>query len=552
MKKPDATPLTAHFSTSDFPPEVVALMAQLQAQNAALQAELNSSQAELSNSQAELIHHQSEVARLKSERDQLEAELALAWEQIRAFIHDRWMPSSEKETADVQPGLFDEAEQLVESDQAESEATIESSSTPEKKKRGSRAPLPKELPRKTVIIDLADDEKICPRDGAALVCIGKDISERLCIIPMQIFVEQIILKKYACPVCEDGVKTAAVPPQLIPKSNASPSLLAYLVVAKYMDGLPLYRLEQIFQKRMGVDLPRTTQARWMLQVSEAIQPLMDQMKIHLLQNSELIHMDETTLQVNREEGRLPHNKSYMWVQKGGPPEQPVVFFNYDSGRSGRVAQALLGDYSGILVTDGYEAYTAVAQKNQITHAGCWVHARRKFIEAQKAQPKGKTGKADWIISQIKQLYAIERQAKENSFSSEQHLEKRQTESQPIINAIKNWLDKSLRHTLPKGKLGTALTYLHNQWNHLILFLQDSRIPLDNNAAENAIRPFVIGRKNWLFSDTPRGAQASANLYSLIETAKANGIEPYSYLCRVFEELPKAKTEEDLKALLPWK
>lgn len=150
MKKPDATPLTAHFSTSDFPPEVVALMAQLQAQNAALQAELNSSQTELSNSQAELIHHQSEVARLKSERDQLKAELALAWEQIRAHIHDRWMPSSEKEAADVQPGLFDEAEQLVESDQAESEATIESSSTPEKKKRGSRAPLPKELPRKTV------------------------------------------------------------------------------------------------------------------------------------------------------------------------------------------------------------------------------------------------------------------------------------------------------------------------------------------------------------------------------------------------------------------
>jgi len=190
MKKPDATPLTAHFSTSDFPPEVVALMAQLQAQNAALQAELNSSQTELSNSQAELIHHQSEVARLKSERDQLEAELALAWEKIRAFIHDRWMPSSEKEAADVQPSLFDEAEQLVETEQAdlqtdcsEPEGT-EPSAAPKKKKRGSRTPLPKELPRKAVIIDLPDDEKICAEDGAALVCIGEDISERLCIIPM--------------------------------------------------------------------------------------------------------------------------------------------------------------------------------------------------------------------------------------------------------------------------------------------------------------------------------------------------------------------------------
>lgn len=529
MSKPDATSPAADFNASELPPEAAALIAQLQAQNEGQQAE---------------------VSRLKNE-------LAHLWEQVRLLTHKRWMPTSEKDIPDAQARLFDEAEQLAELEetdlQAESEAAAEAQSSPAKKKnRGGRAPLPDHLPRKEVIIDLPDDEKVCPEDGAELTCIGEEISERLCVVPMQVYVEQVIRKKYACKVCEEGVTTAAVQPQLLPKSNASPSLLAYLVVSKYMDGLPLYRLEQIFSKRIGVDLPRTTQARWMLQVSEAIQPLIELMKTHLLHKSELIHMDETTLQVNREEGRKAHSQSYMWVQKGGPPEQPVVLFNYDTGRSGRVAQELLGEYQGILVTDGYEAYTAVAQKNQLIHAGCWAHARRKFIEAQKAQPKGKTGKADWIISQIKKLYAIERQAQENNVSPEQHLEKRKKESQSIIDGIQEWLDKTLQHTLPKGKLGSALTYLHNQWDHLTLFLKDSRIPLDNNPAENAIRPFVIGRKNWLFSDTPKGAQASAHLYSLIETAKANNLEPYTYLCKVFEQLPRAKMEEDLNKLLPWK
>jgi transposase len=528
MSKPDTTPLAADFNASDLPPEAAALIAQLQAQNQTYQTQVQ----------------------------RLESELALAWEKVRSLVHGRWMPSSEKDIPDTQDRLFDEAEQLVELDeaepQAESEAAAETQSSYAKKKnRGGRAPLPDHLPRREIVIDLPDDEKVCPEEGAELTCIGEEISERLCVVPMQVYVERTLRKKYACKVCEEGVATAPVQPQLIPKSNASPSLLAYLVVSKYMDGLPLYRLEQIFSKRIGIDLPRTTQARWMLQVSEAIQPLIDRMKAHLLQNSELIHMDETTLQVNREEGRKAHSKSYMWVQKGGPPEQPVVLFNYDTRKSSPVAHELLGDNQGILVTDGYEAYTAAAQNNQLIHAGCWAHARRKFIEAQKAQPKAKTGKADWIISQIKKLYAIEKQAREHSLSSEQHLEKRQTESQPIIDAIKDWLDKSLRHTLPKGKLGNALTYLHNQWDHLTLFLKDSRIPLDNNAAENAIRPFVIGRKNWLFSDTPKGAQASAHLYSLIETAKANNIEPYTYLCKVFEKLPKAESENEIQALLPW-
>lgn len=542
MKKPDNTLLTDSFNASDFSPEALSVIAELQQKLLAKET-----------AYSEVL---SSRATLESELKEAKDQLVNLWEKVKLLMEQRWKPSSEKGT-DAQARLFDEAEQLAalddETDDEDNltEAESDTATTKPKKKRGHRAKLPADLPRKDVVIDLPDEEKTCTQDGTALTCIGEEVSERLCIIPAQYYVERTLRKKYACKTCEEGVKTAALPPQLLPKTNASPSLLAYLVVAKYMDSLPLYRLAQIFKKRMGVELPSSTQARWMIRVSEKIEPLMGLLRRHLLTKSELIHMDETTLQVNREVGREAHLKSYMWVQKGGPPDQPVVLFNYSTGRSAQVPKALLGDYSNILVTDGYAAYNAVVKDNQLIHSGCWAHARRKFKDAKVVQAKGKVGKADWIINQIQKLYAIETLAKNNQWDAATHLEHRKTTSQAILSTIREWLDKSLSHTLPKGKLGQALTYLNNQWDHLILFTKDVRIPLDNNAAENAIRPFAVGRKNWLFSDTPQGAQASANLYSLIETLKANKIEPYSYLCQLFEKLPLANTDEALEALLPW-
>ena len=256
------------------------------------------------------------------------------------------------------------------------------------------------------------------------------------------------------------------------------------------------------------------------------------------------------MQVNTEPGRKASSPSYMWVSRGGPPKGQIVLFDYDSSRSATVPRRLLEGFGGVLLTDGYEGYAQAVREYDLVHAGCWAHARRKFVEAQKLQPKGKTGRADRALSMIAKLYRTEKTAR--TLSDEARLALRQEQSRPVIDQLREWLESSLAQVPPKGALGRALHYLRSQWPKLTRFLEDGRIPLDNNPAENAIRPFVIGRKNWLFSHTPQGAQASAALYSLIETAKANGLEPYAYLVEVFTRLPGARTEEDLYALLPWR
>lgn len=230
-----------------------------------------------------------------------------------------------------------------------------------------------------------------------------------------------------------------MPAKLLPKSNASATLLAYIATAKYQDALPLYRQSQIFA-RHGAEIPRNTLACWVVQVGERITPLIDTLRQHLL-NAPLIHMDETTLQVNQETDRSASATSYMWVQRGGPPGQHVVLFDYASSRAGRVPIELLDDYAGRLLTDGYEGYAEVVRQNGITHAGCWAHARRKFVDAQKVQPKGKTGKADWALNQIRKLYGVEKQAKALEPEARQAL--REQKSRPLIDQLRTWLDKSL-------------------------------------------------------------------------------------------------------------
>ena len=491
-------------------------------------------------------------AELAAKEAQWASERQSLFEQIRTLIDKRFGPSTEKYRIEQRDLFFDEAEQWLEhadepAPQADAEPGTEASTPRRRRKRGGRAPLPPELPRVEVVHDLDETDKHCTSDGAALSCIGEQVTEQLDIIPAQLQVIRHVRRKYACKHCQEQVKTAALPAQPLPKSNASAGLLAYLATAKYEYGLPLYRQAKTFE-RLDVPIARQTLARWMVEAGRLLEPLIGALRGHARAQA-LIHMDETTVQVNTEPGRAASSPSYMWVQRAGPPGQTVVLYDYAASRSGQVPQRLLGDYAGILLTDGYEGYAAVVRANAITHAGCWAHARRKFVEAQKLQPKGKTGKADWALNQIAKLYRVERQGA--ALSAEQRLSLRAEHSQPLVEALWQWLEKSLPHVPPKGALGKALHYLHGQWPRLTRFLEDGRIPLDNNPAENAIRPFVIGRKNWLFSHTTGGAQASAALYSLIETAKANGLQPYDYLKDVFTRLPAAGTAEQVKALLPW-
>jgi hypothetical protein len=344
-----------------------------------------------------------------------------------------------------------------------------------------------------------------------------------------------------------------MPPQPIHKSNASPGLLAYISVAKFVDGMPLYRLEPRF-KRIGVEIPRNTLCGWMIRCGELIGPLINLMQDRLLDH-DIIQMDETTVQVLKEKGRQPQSQSYMWVRRGGPPDQTIILFDYDPSRGAKVPARLLENFRGILQTDGYEGYAAVTRGNDITWIGCLAHARRKFDEALKAQQKkGRGGLAKQGFDFIQRLYRVEREARERGLDTDARKALRDEKAKPIWNELRQWLDGALGQASPKSLTGKALAYLDTQWPRLIRVLDDGRIEVDNNRCENVIRPFVLGRKAWLFADTPAGATASARLYSLIETAKANGLEPYAYLARVFADLPAAIAAQDdvaIEKLLPW-
>jgi transposase len=485
--------------------------------------------------------------------------IAILEEKLRLASQKRFGASSEK-ADDDQLGLFNEVEATASApDDASGADAVNSTVVGEHtRKTPGRKPLPDHLPRTRVEHDIAESAKLCAC-GCRKTKIGEEVSEQLDIIPARIQVLQHVRFKYACRACEgtddDGptVMTAPMPPQPIPKSNASAGLLAYIATAKFCDGLPLYRLEKMFP-RIGVVLLRATMAYWMIRCGDLIEPLIA--KMHAAQMAhDIIQMDETTVQVLKEKGRAPQSQSYMWVRRGGPPDQPVILFDYEPSRGGSVPARLLENFKGVLQTDGYEGYAAVSKRNDIFSVGCLAHARRKFDEALKAQKKkGRGGLAKQGFDFIQRLYRVEREARERNLDADGRKALRDEKARPIWNELRQWLDGALGQVPPKSLTGKALGYLDKQWPRLIRVLDDGRIEIDNNLCENAIRPFVLGRKAWLFADTPAGAEASARLYSLIETAKANGLEPYAYLARVFADLPAAiaaQDDEAIEKLLPW-
>ena len=486
------------------------------------------------------------------------ARLAAREERIKLLEEEnRWLKSqlfgrsSEKTPSEDhspdQAWLFNEAEALAKA----AESAPESIKIPahERRKRG-RKPIAADLPRIEVIHDLPPDEKICPHDGATLKRIGEESSEQLDYKPAVVRVIRHIRPKYACPCCHQGVSIAPTPLALFPKSLATPSLLAHITTAKFVDGLPLYRQEAQFA-RLGVILGRATMAGWMIRLgAEHVVPIINLLKEHLLEQP-LIHCDETRLQVLKSD-KAPTADHWMWVRAAGPAGKRIILFDYDPSRGGTVPKRLFEGYHGILLSDGYEPYEIVAQELHLVHAGCLAHARRKFDEARKAQP-GDTGHAKTALAFIRELYLIEREMSERQppVTAEQRLEVRQARSAAIMQHFHAWLEALAPKVLPESRLGKAVYYTLGQWPKLTQFLHHGIVPLDNNRCENAIRPFVLGRKGWLFSDTVKGAVASANLYSLVETAKANGVEPHAYLSLLYAQLPYLSSVADFETLLPW-
>lgn len=501
-------------------------------------------------------------------------------EELRLARHKQFGASSEKADP-AQHQLFNEAE--VQSANAAAGEGDEITVPAHKRAKGKRKPLDDRLPRKRIEHDIPDAEKLCPcGSGRKRPRIGEIVTEQADIVPAKVVVLQHVRFKYGpCRQCDGvfpsveevqtnapadanagsnahavvvpnvrAIVVAPLPAQPIPKSLAAPGLCAWIAMSKYGDGLPLYRQEAILA-RHGLTISRATLAAWMIRLGELIVPL-----INLLEEVQLgydvLQMDETTIQVLKEDGRAAQSDSRMWVRRGGPPDQPVILFDYDPSRSGKVAWRLTQDFKGYLQSDGFSGYEAVGKREGVVHVGCLAHARRKFDEALKAQPVGsRGGLALEGLMLIQKLYRIEKAAREAKLSPEQRKTLRDSQARPIWDELRRWLDAKRGHVPPQMLTGKAMSYLDNQWSQLVRSLEDGRLEVDNNRCENALRPFVLGRKAWLFSDTPAGAEASARLYGLVETAKANGCEPYAYLRRVFTDLPKAATLAEIEALLPW-
>jgi transposase len=425
-----------------------------------------------------------------------------------------------------------------------------------RRKRG-RKPLPEDLPRIEVVHDISEDDKQC-ECGTELSRIGEDVCEKLDYVPAKIRVIRHIRPKYACKSCEgvesDGPTVKIAPPaiQLIPKSIATEGLLAHLIVSKFADALPLYRQQKIFG-RLGIELSRSTMAGWVIAAYRECMPLTNLLS-NEIRGGPLINIDETPLQVMKEPGRANAAKSYMWVFKGGSLKHPALLYRYHPTRSGDVALQFLVDYEGYVQSDAYSGYDRLSNTGAIRHVGCWAHARRCFVEVIKAKKKNRSKRAspkslaDEALEFIGRLYQIEKEGK--YLDPDQLYRLRQEKSKPVLDQFKAWLGETQPITPPKGLLGKAIQYALNHWDKLIVYIEDGRLKPDNNDAENAIRPFVVGRKNWLFAGHPNGAEAAATFFSLIETAKANGLEPYAYLRYVFERLPLAETIDDYEMLMP--
>ncbi len=478
------------------------------------------------------INKKSEVIEAQKKRiEMLEEYLRL--ERARHYAR-----SSEQSPA--QGTLFDEAEQ-----EAIDEPPV---ADPKKKKgQGGRKPLDKKIPREQVRFDLPEDEK-----AGAIDTFYVTVKEELDIVPAKVRVLEYLQEKAVfIDQRNRTIKSATMPKHPLGKSIASVSLLAFVIVAKYCDGLPLHRIEKILA-RYGGSITRTSLANWIIRISMQLQPLINLMQEHQL-DGDYIQMDETLIQVLKEPGRSPTSKKYMWVMRGGPPDKPAILFHYHPSRGREVPLCLLEGFSGYLQVDGYAGYDEVCLKQNLVRLGCMDHARRKYMDAVKAMPKNtkhtKKSKAATAVKMIGELYKIEQDIK--SLSAQRCYEERQKRSLPLLNKFKAWVDNNIAKVEKDSLTRKAMTYTLNQWPQLIAYCEDGRLNISNILAENAIRPFVCGRKAWLFADTPKGAKASASLYSIIETAKANGQEPHDYLNKVLKQIPYAETVEDYEKLLPW-
>ncbi|MBF0290335.1 MAG: IS66 family transposase [SAR324 cluster bacterium] len=497
-------------------------------------------------------------------QEEYEKEINILREQLRLMQNHRFGRSSEKGSQFDHPDqlqlfpLGDEEQETIPSEEKEQKTiTVKS----HRRKKGGRQPFPDFFPEETLELDIPEEDKTCGC-GCLKERIGSEESRRLDYIPAQIKILRTVRHKYICKNCEGledhgkpVVSVVPAPKHIIPRCLVSSRFLAMVMIGKYQDAIPFYRQENQL-KRLQLDLPRATMAGWAIKIANALSDFIQLLHQNLLQ-SRVIQMDETTLQVLKEKGREPTTLSYLWVMKGGPPGKEIRYFHYAPSRSGEIAKTLLEHFQGVVQCDGYKGYDWMVRIDTIIRAGCMAHARRKFVEALKARSGGKKKKgnkkdrAQLVLDQIGELYKLEKRAKQEGLSDEERKVFRQKEARPILENLKQWLQDHKKIVVPSSLLGKAVDYMLKSWDRLTVYLDYGYVEIDNNGVENSIRPVAVGRKNYLFSDSEGGAHALAVMYTLIETAKANRIEPFEYLSMLFEKIPYADSKEDLQRLFPW-
>lgn len=503
----------------------------------------------------QLLEKKNAELEAKLEKEKTESQAKINWlkEQLRLHRLKRFGASSERTLpGQLELTLFNEVEN--EANLELPEPTVETITYRRRKKRGQRQLMLDNLPVETIEHRLSEEEQVCSCCGGNLHEMSTEVRQELKYIPAEIKVVKHVRYVYSCRHCEKEeietpIQTAPMPKPVISGSLASPSILAHIMSQKYVEGLPLYRQEKQL-KRMGLDLSRQTMANWIIYGADRwFTPLYNRMH-QLLLKLDILHADETTLQVLREPGRPATTKSYLWLYRTGIEGPPIVLYDYQKTRAGENPKRFLTGFKGYLQVDGYAGYHKV---ENVTLVGCWAHARREFSDVLKALPPNslKPVAATEGLKFCNKLFAIERELKE--LAPDERYKKRLEKSKPVLEAFLSWLKIQKHKVLPKSGLGKAIAYCLNQWDKLVAFLEDGRLEIDNNRSERSIKPVVIGRKNWLFSNTPQGARASAIIYSIVETAIVNRLNPYYYLRYLFEQLPNIDlTDTDaLDRLLPW-
>lgn len=475
-----------------------------------------------------------------------------------AFLTRKLYGRSSEKTSTLSMGqvsLFDEAEVQADPTVPEPDLRKEADKYQRKRFEGQRKELLKDIPHTKRLCQLADADRFCETCSTTLVPIGEEfVRTELEYIPAQIRAIDYYRETFECRTCRKNgkpyIEKSPMPDPVILHSMASPSTIAWVMHQKFVNALPLYRQEKEW-KTLGVTLGRATMANWILAASrDWLTPIVNLLHQTMLKEQHL-HADETTVQVLQEEGRKNTTDSYMWVYSTGQYcEHPIRIFEYQPGRSGHYPQKFLKGFKGYLHTDAYTGYKKVPE---VTRCFCWAHLRRKFVDAlaQESNHPEATIPSQGIEF-CNRLFAIEKTLQD--LSGEERKAKRLEQEKPVLEAFWSWVDSANNQVVPKSKSREALRYALNQKEGLMNYLQDGNCSISNNLAENSIRPFTIGRKNWLFSGSPKGAAASATVYTIIETAKANGLNPYNYLKFIFQDLPGVQFgqhPEFLEDYLPW-